>query len=239
MWPSAAPRMCTGRAEWRRGRSLASAAPEVLGLGSASLDLESLPGIESVPGLRAMGLETVEVDNAKEPKKEDDMLKSLFAGVGSLSPVSQLSAGAAETGPAEMAETAGQLPGQVDDGLLHINNKTTFHETESGSTRLNLRRPSGDYQCPPASSLTGTSRAEHAAEIAAATATAAAHRRADAELVPAQLALKSGAHERISSLRRTAHHVEVEEIRRGKALAVMRNWAAMQHGRLKSDALIG
>ncbi|CAE7320546.1 unnamed protein product, partial [Symbiodinium sp. CCMP2456] len=70
------------------------------------------------------------VDDAKEPKKEDDMLKSLFAGVGS--PASHLSAGAAETGPDEMAETAGQLPGQVDDGLLHINNKTTFREAESG-----------------------------------------------------------------------------------------------------------
>lgn len=217
------------------GQAGASAASEGPGLGPASRDLrgpESFAGIESVPGLRAMGLDA-EVDDAKEPKKEDDMLKTLFAGVGS--PVSHLSV-PAETGRDEMAETAGQLPGQVDDGLLHINNKTTFHEAESGSARLNLRRPSGDYQCPPASSLTGTSRADYAAEIAAATATAAAHRRADAELVPAQLALKSGANERISSLRRTARHTEVEEIRRGKALAVMRNWAAM-HGRLKSEPI--
>ncbi|CAE7525823.1 unnamed protein product, partial [Symbiodinium pilosum] len=119
---------------------------------------------------------------------------------------------------------------QVDDGFIHINNKTTFNEAETGGATLNLKTP-GEYQCPPASSLTGTSRAERAAEMAAAAAAVAAHRGSDEEPLPVHLALIGGTHERQTSARRASYHAEVEEMRRGKALAIMRDWAS-RHGQL-------
>ncbi|CAE7542806.1 PDR17 [Symbiodinium natans] len=136
VWPSAAPRVCTGRAEWRRSRSLSRVGAELVSEGDVAPDLA---GLEPAPGLHAMGLDKAE----EEPKKDDDMLDSLFTGVGS--PVSQLGASAAPTGHAEAAEPATQLPGQVDDGLVHINNKTTFYEAELGGAKVKLRSPS-DYQ---------------------------------------------------------------------------------------------